>query len=98
MEEERIELDESVFLQITDQIGVMIDDYKAELQKGFASAEKYFPIGFKVKIAPSREAGKIKVSTTIRFDTEPKPKHDGKVKDSMEVVVDTKQQPLPGID
>jgi hypothetical protein len=92
------ELDEKVLLQITDQVGQLIDDYKSEIEKGFVSAVKDFKIGFAVKLAPQKEAGKTKVTTVMNFETEPKPEHPGKVKDSMEVIVDTKQNPLPGME
>jgi hypothetical protein len=88
-------LDDVVFLQITDQVGQLIDDYKSDLNKGFMAFPGKFKMAFSVALAPEREAGKIKVTTTMSFATEPKPKAKGQIKDKMEVIVGGKQLELP---
>lgn len=89
-------LDEQVFLQITDQVGQLIDDYKKEVNEGYTNFKKKFSISFKTVLSPESEAGKTKVVTTMTFQTKPKPKvESGQVKDRMEVIVGGKQLDLP---
>jgi hypothetical protein len=82
-------LEETVLLQITDQVGQLIDDYKDEINKGYKTLGKKFSMGFKVKLKPQGEA--VKVITTMTFSTEPKPEPSGVIKEQMEVIVGGKE-------
>jgi len=73
--------------EILDQVGQLIDDYEADLDKGFMAAPNKFKISFGVNISPEREAGKFKIVTAMSFSTEPKQPQAGQIKDKMEVIV-----------
>ena len=88
-------LDEQVFLQITDQVGQLIEDYEKELNKGFNAFPGKFKISFGVVLSSQPEAGKIKVATTMTFATEPKIEQAAPIKDKMEVIVGGQQIDLP---
>ena len=80
-------MDRKIRDQIADQVGQLLDDYDADLDKGYMAAPDKFKIGFAVNLSPEREAGKTKVVTKIAFATEAKPKSAATVTDKMEVIV-----------